>query len=504
MIDWLLNCEPREAQLEALRRSYKGVATMDTVDDTPFHRRIIGHPGDRPAVGWGHFLEPRVGKTPTFLNEGALLRRDYDFRWQVVLAPNAFKVDWALEAEKFGYPADAMALDSNNRKKAVDFIFKNKDKGGLIAVNYEALRYEATLSILADVLGDRTVIGADESVSIKNPQSVDTKEAIALAKVCAVRRVLTGKPVTQGPHDLWGQLRFIAQLQGVMPASFRNMFCQMGGFQGRVVLGAKNEDQLQAILARCSFFARKSDWLKTPGVDYVNPRMIKLLPEQQKLYDQMRQDFLVELETGTVVTADQVITKLMKMQQITSGFIIDEDGNVHELMPPQKNPKAIEIRRIITDEIPTKIIVVCHYQHSIDILERVLVEFNPAVIRGNAWHKENERDRISEKAKFNEDPSCRVLIGQEQALRYGHTLMGNPSDPCHTTWFYENNYSLNDRGQCEERNQGAGQSAPIAIGDFIASSQDAAVIKALQRKEDIAAAVMGYARETGVLPYGTN
>jgi hypothetical protein len=107
---------------------------------------------------------------------------------------------------------------------------------------------------------------------------------------------------------------------------------------------------------------------------------------------------------------------------------------------------------------------------------------------------------LSEKERFNGDPNCRVLIGQELALRYGHTLMGSATNPCLDIVFYENDYSLNNRSQCEERPQGAGQQGPITIYDFYATPQDLKPIEAIQRKEDVVAAIMGYARAAGVLP----
>lgn len=506
MIDWLLNCEPREAQLEALRRSYRGMATMDTMHDTPFRRPIPAHKGE-PALGWGHFLEQRVGKTPTNLNEFALLRRDFDFKWNIVLAPNAFKEDWPLEAAKFGLDVPAIALESSKRNKLVDFIHKNQKVGGLIAVNYEGLRSRENLAILYSLTGRQTMITADECITIKNPSSGDTKAALKLAFECSVRRGLSGKPIAQGPHDLWSQLRFIGEINGFDSTVWRNTFCEFGGFQGKQVKNIKNEDQLHGILGRCSWNARKIDWIVAPPggfKDYAPDRVIKLLPEQEAMYNRMHKEFLIELESGIVVTADQIITKLIKLQQISSGFIIDEEGITHELMPLQKNPKVIEIRNMLADEIRMdaggKVILVVHHQHMADMLERALAEYQPAMIRGKAWHRFSERELIAEKLRFNTDAKCQVMIGQEQALRYGHTLMGDKDYPCHNQIYVENNYSLNDRSQTEERAQGWGQTAPVTIWDFICSPQDRRVIEALRHKEDIAATVMQYARETGVLP----
>lgn len=497
--DWLLTCEPREAQVEALRRSHLGECLYDEQGGEPNPRPVIGHPRSEPAKGWGHFLEMRVGKTPVHLNEGALLRRDYDIRWHVVLSPNAFKRDWGSEAEKFGYPADAHVFESKDRRAAQRFVDKRSRTGGLIAINYEALGSDETLSFLEDLMGPQTLIGADESITIKNHASGITKNAVKLARMARCQRVLSGKPLTQGAHDLYSQLRFIGQQNGVDPTVFKHTFCQMGGFQGKQILGIKNEHMLHDILDRCSFNARKVDWLRTPLPDY-GERWINMLPEQERMYRAMQEDFLVELVDGTIVSADQVITKLIKMQQIASGFVIDEEGNTHELMPVAKNPKVLRLKQMLEEEVEHKVIVVAHYQRSLDILGGALPDTSRAVIRGQNWHSKNKVDLVAEKARFNEDDRCSVLLGQEQALRYGHTLMGSAADPCYTTIFYENNYSLNDRTQCEQRNQGAGQLVGTGIIDFLATEKDVAIIKALQRKEDIAAAALNYARETGVLP----
>lgn len=503
-IDWLLSGEPREAQLEALRRSYRGVATMDAPEDTPFFRPVPGANGE-PLRGWGHFLEMRVGKTPTTLNEGALFRRDFNVNWSVILTPNAFKDDWPAEAAKFNFGREGYSFDSSasGRKKFKAWFDKNRKHGGLIAVNYESLKYQDNVDVLDEVFKERVYLAADESISLKNHASEQTKAAIYFGKQAAVTRLLSGKPITQGPQDLYPQLRFVKQLEGILFPVFKAKYCETGGFMGKQVVGIRNEDDLHRILDRCSWNARKSVWLKTPGVDYVPPRVLKLLPEQAKKYAAMEQDFITELENGVIVSADQIVTKYLKMQQIASGFVIDEDGQTHDIVPMDKNPKLLEMRRMMEQDFRGKVIVVAHATRSMDMLLEVLKPWNPAVIRGDIWHDANGRDKLAEKARFNLDPNCRVMIGQTIALRYGHTLMGNPQDPCHDEVFYENSFSLNDRSQCEQRAQGAGQISPIAIWDFYVTQRDRDCIGALQAKEDIAAITLRYERATGILPHGS-
>ena len=73
--------------------------------------------------------------------------------------------------------------------------------------------------------------------------------------------------------------------------------------------------------------------------------------------------------------------------------------------------------------------------------------------------------------------------------------MGVPLDRCETTIFFENTYSLDDRAQVEQRNQGEGQQSAINIVDYISSPVEKDVITALIRKESISAVILGYYKE---------
>lgn len=495
-IPWLLKGQPRLAQLEALSRSYQGRIFRNTKDDEPSARPIRSRAFDERgfARGWAHFLEPRVGKTPTLLNEFMLLRKDHGFESAVIFAPNKYKLDWTLEAERFGIDVPAYAFESTNRDDAVRFVNKNR-KGFLLSANWEAATLRETCEFLETIVGPKTIIVGDESIEIKGHKSIRTVNALKIAANAGARRVLSGKPIVQGPADIWAQLRFCGAIDGFVYHAFKTVFSKMGGFKGRKVVGVQNEERFHAILDEWSWFARKIDWLKTPGRDYMECEY-KLLPEQLCHYTRMQDEFLTELSDGTLVVADQIVTKLLKLQQIASGFIIDENGKPHDIMSPGLNPKINYVKNIIEGEVTGKAIVIAHFTHSIEMLAEALKEYNPAVIKGRA----SPEQTVAAKAQFNNDKSCRVIIGQAQAIRYGHTLMGNPDDPCHDQIFFENDYNLNTRVQCEERAQGEGQSAPITMRDLFATKHDLAPIRALQRKEDMVAILMRYDRMTGLLP----
>ena len=100
-------------------------------------------------------------------------------------------------------------------------------------------------------------VGADQG----DPQA---RRLVALprrAGVCRYVRILTGRPQTQGPHDLWGQLRAIGLFRETNFYSFRGAFCVMGGWENKEVIRAKNTEALARAMEHNIFQAKKNDWL---------------------------------------------------------------------------------------------------------------------------------------------------------------------------------------------------------------------------------------------------
>lgn len=485
-VPWLIDCEPREVQIEAIARSFYGYKIKDSLEAP---RSFIRFRDDKPAKGWAHYLEMRLGKTPTLLNEYCLFERDYGFRRFFVFSPNSYKNDWAREVPRFGMTLPFMAYETSRYKEAEKFARQAKGIFGM-AINYEALQYSQTQQFLEEWIDEFTYVGADESIKIKNPQSITTKVALALVKNAGVTRNLSGLPMTQGPHDLYSQLRFIGEQSGVNFYSFRNRFCKMGGFKAKKVVGVKNEEQLKEILDRSGFIAKRLNWGKPVNPEFYQINL-ELTPKQKKHYQDIDRDFLTLLDNGAEVTVDQVISKMMKLQQISSGFLYYENDRVEEIEDPLKTPKMKKLIEMLEDEIPGKVIVPYHYSKSGDMLLESLKEYNPAVIRSAMWMKKNGRDVVAEKAKFNNDPSCRVCVLNISAGKYGHDLSGITGNRCTTMLFYERTYSLDDREQIEKRNTTAFQDWTNVYMDFVASKVEADAVKALERKENVVSAVLG-------------
>jgi SNF2 family DNA or RNA helicase len=305
-------------------------------------------------------------------------------------------------------------------------------------------------------------------------------------------RCLSGLPQSQGPSDLYSQLRAIGLFQGVKYWAFRNTFCQMGGWENKVVVGVKNAETLARIMAPVIFQARKIQWLPAlPRKDF-SIRSYEMSGEQAAQYKQMRDEFLLELENDEVVTVNVAVSKYEKLSQIQCGFILNEEGNPRVLVEPKKNPRLLCLLDLLS-QVEGKTVVIYRHRYSFEILLLALEEYFPAWIKGQMKSEETS----FQKRRFNEDPACRIMLGQGDAIKYGHTLLAgeDPKDHCSTMVFFESSYSLDTRTQDEDRIHRRGQTGEnVLYVDLAGSDLDRRVVRALQKKQGLYEAVFSKLR----------
>lgn len=491
-VEWLLDCKPRPVQEEAILRCYYGWTSRNSREAPPFPLPIPNRNG--PAIGYGYLMEMRLGKTPTMLNEMLLLDKHQDVKRRIIFSPNTYKNTWVKEVQNFGLLQPVHAFETRKIGKAEEFVDENPDDF-ILVVNYEAMIQEHVNKFLEKLLtstSHRTLIAADESIKIKNHTSLITRAAMAHAVEADYVRILTGLPMTQGPQDLYSQFRFVRELNGSNFYAFRNRFCKMGGFKGKKVVGVREDqaENLQKLIEGTAFVAKRKDWGRVTEPEYYSLEL-ELSDAQLKHYIEMDNEMITMLEDGQEISVDQVISKMLKLQQISSGFVYDENGKIVQLMDPTKTAKMKALIDIVEDEVEGKIIIPYHYSASGDLLLDVFKKYNPRTIRGGQWMKTNRRDVDEEKRIFNEDPDCKVMLLQIQAGKYGHTLTGIEGLRCAHMAFFENTYSLDDRTQIEMRNTAETQDWTNVYLDFVSSPVERNAAVALQRKEDIVAAIIG-------------
>ena len=210
-------------------------------------------------------------------------------------------------------------------------------------------------------------------------------------------------------------------------------------------------------------------------------RNIKLSPDQLKLYNQMKETALANLN-GKQVTTVNALTQLMRLHQITCGHFTADDGTTQLIA----NNRIDELMDVL-EEVEGKAIIWAHYQYDINAITKAITkEYGPgSVVDYYGLTPQDERqDNIR---KFQEDDKCRFIVGTPQTGGYGITLTA-----ANTVIYYSNGYDLEKRLQSEDRAHRIGQKKNVTYIDIIAEKTvDEKIQKSLRKKINIASEVLG-------------
>lgn len=476
--DWLLNTTPFEVQAEALRLA-------------------------EGRLGYNWFMEQGLGKTGVALADFLRLRLADLVDVLVIVCPNSLKGNWLEESDKngAGFHCAGRLLkwfvwEGKPPKKAKDYELYDA-----FVFNYEAMQ-NAGGDVIEYILATfRCMLVMDESQRIKNPSSKTTQRLLgAYSKYAVIKRCLSGTPMTNTVMDFWPQLRMAGALNGSNPISFKNRFAVVGGFKGKQVVGVKNIEILMREVEEVSFRATKEVWAKSlPPKMYREPIVVPIPPALQEHYMTMKDEFIVMLSNEDIVAAEMVATQYNKLQQISSGFILD-GKNVHRLVETHKLPKFAALIDVLDangamaehfmDGGQSKTLVFAHFRETCNELVQTLAAMLPGGV--NYILGGMRRDEIEhQKALFNAVGGPQVMVLQVSAGREGHTLLGGqPGNMCHTVCYYENNFNLGDRQQSEDRPHRWGQINPVLYVDFVSSPIERHVVHSLQKKKDLVAYIL--------------
>lgn len=441
-----------------------------TTDLLPVQAAALAAAHDHDRFGW--WLEMGLGKSLAALFEFNQLFLASKVSAMIVICPNSIISTWKGEITKHGFPFNVVVKPDSIRHISPPCV---------ILYNYESLIATAG-KFIPDILANhKTYMVLDESIQIKNHRSARWKAIRSWEKDVCYMRLLSGRPMVQSAMDLWTQLTLLRACISNSPYAFRNRYCIMGGWQGKVITGIQNKEALIEITAQVSFTATKRDWTNLPDKLYTT-REYEMTSNQKTLYKQMFDTMVAEITEDKAISVMHAVHKISKLQQVTSGFMIDEWGEAVPILGFESVPK-VKLLDEIMEEASGKVIVFAHYRASVDALRK---HYGcPAIIGG--MKEEDIKTAIDD---FNDGP-CQVIVAQMAAAKYGLTLLGNDAIPCHTTVYFENTYSLDARIQSEDRNHRHGQKVNVLYIDLVGAQVERKIIAALQRKDQLSLEIMG-------------
>lgn len=327
------------------------------------------------------------------------------------------------------------------------------------------------------VEGGRCMVILDESHKIKNPQAQRTVACWKIGKPAVQRRIMTGTPIAKGLEDYYAQFRFLnPNIIGVYTfAGFKNQFCIMGGFNGKEITGYRDTDEFHHRIADYSMRVEKADVLDLPPKLY-SERTCDLTDEQRRRIRELKQELMTELTDGTIIRADQMLARMLRLHQCAQGFLPREDGSFEEFA---ENKTASLIDLIET--APDRVAIWCRFTHDIDKLYNELGRDERCI----RYYGANKSDRPTDKARWINDSSCRFFIGNAQAGGTGldWLLKGGLVS---TVVYYSNSFNSIDRWQSEDRTHRYGLQGTVNYYDLVCrGSLDRTLLANLRRKRGL-------------------
>lgn len=420
-------------------------------------------------------MEMGTGKTLTTIGvAGTMFQRELIKRLLIV-APLSITGVWREEFEKFAdFPYTLTVLTGSGEKKKA--ALKNLRGSGLqvVVINYESCwRLEKEL-----LKWQPDMIAADEGHKIKTHNTSASKALHRLGAKAKYRILLTGTPVTNKAMDIFSQYKFLnPAIYGQSFYTFRSKYFNMVGYgQHTPVMKGDMEEEFTRRMHSVAFRATKAECLDLPETTDII-RTVELEPSVLKLYKDLVDESIAQLNNGEEVTTTNVLTRLLRLSQLTGGFISGDDGQKVE----QVSKAKLEVLEDIIDSMQQegrKLVIIARFVPEIQAICKLLEKkgIQHSLIMGGV------KDRDLQVSQFQNDPEVTVFLGQVATAGMGITLTA-----ASTMVFYSVDYSMSNYEQTRARIHRAGQKHPCTYIHLVADKTvDSKVMTALKDKADFA------------------
>ena len=443
-------------------------------------RRAAAFALDRLDQGGGAALlmEMGTGKTLTSIGIVGRLRMAGLISRLLIVAPLSILGVWRDEFDRFaGYDYSLLVLEGTAAKKADAIRHMNGTALQVLVINFEsAWRLEKELAAWRP-----DMIVCDEGHKIKTHNIAASKAMHRLAARAKYRLLLTGTVITNKPVDVFSQYKFAdPKVYGNSFYQFRNRYFDMVGFGGYTpVMKRSMEGEFTERLHSIAFRATKAECLDLPEFTDIVQR-VDLEPQAMRIYRNLVRDCYAELAEGTV-TVTNVLSQLLRLSQLTGGFIGGDDNEgVAQVSAAKMEALGDLVDSAVADG--RKIVVIARFVPEIHAIGKMLdkrkIRF--AQVSGEI------KNRDEQIAAFQDDPDVPVFIGQIATAGLGITLTA-----ASLMVFYSLDYSMSNYEQTRARIHRVGQKNECTYIHLVArGTVDEKIMKALRDKANLAKALV--------------
>ena len=441
-----------------------------------FALKLLGVlPSNSHSNGVALLMEMGTGKTITSIGVAGTLYQCGNIKRLLIVAPLSILGVWQEEFEKFAaFPYTLTVLEGSCKKKSETL--KQFHGEGL---NVAVVNYESTWRLEKELIAWKAdMIICDEGHKLKTHNTSVSKTMHKLGAMAKYKMLLTGTPLTNKAIDIFSQYKFLnPNIYGQSFYSFRSKYFFMTGYgQHTPVMKESMEEEFTRRMHSIAFRATKAECLDLPETTDII-RKVALEPPAMKIYKNLVEQSYAELKSGEEVTAPNVLTRLLRLSQLTGGFLGNDATSAVEEV---SKAKLIALEDIIDTSIEEnqKLVIIVRFVPEIQAIQKTLEKkgIGYSLIMGGVQNREEQV------RQFQTDSSIPIFIGQIATAGMGLTLTA-----ASTMVFYSLDYSMSNYEQCRARIHRAGQKYPCTYIHLLArNTVDIKVMQALKNKANLA------------------
>ena len=373
---------------------------------------------------YGVFADTGTGKTIM----GLEIAKNYNKT--LILCPlSVIETAWIDDCKEFYPELSVINCWGNSQKERLNALHED--------VSVYVMNYESFKILKREIISmkfDCMII--DESSVMKNMTSQITNELLEMVDVIPHRFVLSGTPTPNHNSEIFPQMKFVdAEVFGNNYYGFlAKYFSQDMADPHHWFQTDDNKNAYFNRLNSKSVFLKKEDCVDLPEKVFEIKRF-DLGKEQKRYYEDMVQNIRDNINSWSKF---EFTAKLMKLREITSGFVINKDNTITDF---ETNKDKILEQSL--DEIGEKpVIIWCQFTHEI---ERLAEKYNGIALTS----KTKNRDDIIRQFKNGQ---IKRLFTHPKLLGKGLTFVN-----CTYNIYYSLSFSYEDFKQSQDRIHRIGQ-----------------------------------------------
>ena len=391
---------------------------------------------------YGLLLDMGTGKGRTALNIAQNRLRRQDTMSVLLVIPASLHNTWDSEIKQIreitndpNFELVQLSGSAEERRYQLKHC-----RGPYFSINYEMLN-----TLMPELQAKQfNMLVFDESSKVKSPEAQMTLASWTLAQQARYKLILNGSPYSKCLSDIHSQINVLQYGSLFRPLStdpyaFKNKYTVKAGFNNVPKHGAV--EAVNRALYSYSIRYETAECLDLPELTAQNV-YCDMTPKQWEVYREVESQTFTEV-CDRAVRAENRLSKLSKIFQITSGFVNDMSGKPVLFEP--KAPKVEALREMLSATQQSIIVFAWHTF----LLEMLHEEYKDESVL--YYGSMSAHDKTRAETTFAQG-GRRIFFGQELAACRGLNLQISPY-----SIFLERNHSLDNYTQALKRNHRNGQ-----------------------------------------------